>query len=272
MAEDELLNTDFARKHPDAFARVLGRGEPAEIAEILRSMPAAISASIASRLPVSRMNAILATGDNVEARWLSDAPLDDAKTLLSRIPRENSLTLVNSLTDRTRRRKLLQHLNYPAHSVGALVADVPVRFTSDSRAADVLAELRQIKTGFPGLIAIVRPDGRFLGALDLWALLVSAAPGGTIRDFTVPTPTLHPETSLLSAVQDADWHSHSWMPVVDHEERLLGNVSRASLFAAIEQPDERARPTMDLFTSLTTDVIRLFGELFDQILGRRSTS
>jgi Mg/Co/Ni transporter MgtE len=272
MADDEQLNTDFARKHPDAFARTLGRGEPAEIAEVLRSLPAAVSASIASRLPASRMSAILATGDNIEARWLADAPLDDAKTLLSRIPRENSLTLVNSLTDGSRRRKLLQHLNYPAHSVGALVADVPVRFTSDSRAADVLAELRQIETGFPGLIAIVRPDGRFLGALDLWALLVSATPSGTIRDFTVPTPTIHPETSLMSAVQDPDWHSHSWMPVVDHEERLLGSVSRASLFATVLRPEERARPTMDLFASLTTDVIHLFGELIDWVLGRRSTS
>jgi Mg/Co/Ni transporter MgtE len=272
MADDELLNTDFARKHPDAFARVLGRGEPAEIAEILKSLPAAISASIASRLPASRMSAMLATGDNVEARWLSDATLDDAKTLLSRIPRENSLTLVNSLGDRSRRRKLLQHLNYPAHSVGALVADVPVRFTSDASAADVLAELRQIETGFPGLIAVVLPDGRFLGVLDLWALLVSAAPGGTIRDFTVRTPTLHPETSLMSAVQDVDWHSHNWMPVVDHEECLLGSVSRASLFAAILRPEESERPTMDLFASLTTDVIRLFGELIDWVLGRRSTS
>jgi len=272
MSEDDLLNADFARKHPDMFARILGRGEPAEIADVLQSMPRALSASIASRLPASRISALLASGDDVEARWLADAPLDDAKTLLSRIPRERSLALVNSLSDRTRQRKLLQHLNYPSHSVGALVVDVPVRFTADEKTVDVLAELRTIATGFPGLVAIVRPDGRFLGVLNLWSLLVDPAPGGSIRDFTVSMPTLHPETSLASAVEDKDWQNHNFIPVVDHEERLLGSVSRATLFSATERPDERMRPTMDLFASLTKDVIHLFGELFDWALSRRSAS
>lgn len=272
MAEDDLLTTDFARKHPEAFARILGRGETAEIAAILESMPAATSASIASRLPASRISALLISGDNVAGRWLANATLDDAKTLLSRIPRERSLTLVNSIADRTRQRKLLQYLHYPAHSVGALVVDVPVRFSSDSPAADVIAELRTINTGFPGLVAIVRPDGRFLGALDIWALLVSVAPGGSIRDFTVSTPAIHPETSLVSAVADEDWHSHNLLPVVDHEEHLLGSVSRATLFAAIERSEERARPTTDLVLALTSDVIRLFGDMLERIISRRSTS
>ena len=270
MSERDPLNADFASKHPDAFAKILGHGELAEIAMILESLPPTTAASIAARLPASRIRTLLASDDHTDARWLADAPLDDAKTLLSRIPRENSLALVNSIPSRERRRKLLQYLNYPAHSLGALVTDVAVRFSSEMPAADVVAELRNIDTGFPGLIAVVRPDGRYLGTLDLWALLVTSNPVGTIRNFSLPTPTMHPETSLITAVKDKYWHSNNWLPVVNHENHLLGAVSRASIFAATARPAERARPASDLFTLLAADVIRLFGQILDRMIIRRS--
>ncbi|NNF16406.1 MAG: CBS domain-containing protein [Gammaproteobacteria bacterium] len=272
MSERDLLNSEFASKHPDAFAKVLGRGDPGEIAVILESLPPATAASIASRLPASRIKTLLASDDHSKARWLADAPLDDAKTLLSRIPRENSLALINSIPSRIRRRKLLQYLNYPAHSLGALVTDVAIRFSSEMSAADVLAELRSIDTGNPGLIAIVRPDGRYLGTLDLWALLVSDDPVGPIRKFSVRTPTMHPETSLITAAQDRYWHSNNWLPVVDHENHLLGAVSRSSILLATVQPEARARSNSKLFTLLVTDVMRLFGRVLDAMIVRRSKS
>lgn len=272
MADQDRLNTDFARSHADTFARILGRGDVAEIAKVLETLPPDVAASVVSRLPPSRVAALIASGQQAEARWLADAPLNDAKTLLSRLPRESSLPLVNSIPDRQRRRKLLQYLNYPAHSVGALVTEMPLRFASDMPTADVLAELRSLRADYPGFVAIVRTDGRYLGTLDIWALLTSDALGGTIRDFVVATPRLHAETSLSSAIHDEDWQSNSWLPVVDHEQHLLGGVSRQAAYAAIDQANESERKSNDLFTTLTNDVFMLFAALLDRLLSKKSTS
>ena len=126
MTEPDFLNADFARKHPDLFARSLGRGEAEEIAAVLEALPIAVAASIVSRLPASKVQALQALDQQLDEKWLANAPVEDAKTLLSRMPRERSLMLVNSLTSRKRRHRLLQYLNYPAHSIGALVTDVPL--------------------------------------------------------------------------------------------------------------------------------------------------
>lgn len=272
MADIDPLNADFARQDPDTFAAVLGRGETQEIIVVLSGLPPGLAGSIVSRLPASRIGVLWAAGQDSQERWLAEAPFNDAKALLSRIPREQCLALVNSLKGRDRRRNLLQYLKYPAHSVGALVSDVPLRITAETPAADVLAELRTLPPDDPGPLVVVQADGNYLGQLDLWKLVTGNPPAGPIRDYTSPTPTLHPETSLASAAEDQNWQVHNWLPVVDHEQRILGSVSRASVFRTAGHHVDRRRPGQDFITVLVADVVRLFGNVLDSLLKKRGTS
>ena len=272
MDRADHLTTDFARKHPDAFAKILGRGEAAEISQVLQALPSAMATAIIARLPASRVTALLALGKHPHAKWLSDAPLDDVLMLLSRIPRENCLTLINSLGESDRRRELLQFLKYPAHSLGALVSAVPVRISADMPAREALAELRGLDSGDPGLLTVVRGDGRYLGTLDLWSLLSRDPPPGQVRDYTLPTPALHPETSILSAREDADWNNNNCLPIVDHEERLLGAVTRASVFAAVREHASGDQRADDIFQVLLADIVHFFGDVLDRIAGQSEVS
>lgn len=170
MADTDILNADFARKHPDKFARLLGRGDANEISQVLNKLPKPVAASIVSRLPASRIDLLLSTGEADAGHWLADAPFNDAVALLSRIPRERSLVLVNSLKNRERRRRLLQYLKYPAHSVGALVTDAPVRVGSETQVEEVLAELRTFDRDKPRPVVVSHPDGTYCGVLDAWRL------------------------------------------------------------------------------------------------------
>jgi magnesium transporter len=268
----DLLTTDFAQKHPDAFAKILGRGEPADIARVLRSLPPSMATAIIARLPTSRVTALLALGKHPDPKWLSSAPLDDTLMLLSRLPRENCLALINSLGESERRHELLQFLKYPAHSLGALVSAVPVRVMADMPAHEALAELRQLDSGDPGLLTVVRGDGRYLGTLDLWSLLAKDPPPGQVRDYTLPTPALHPETSIVSARDDADWNNNNCLPVVDHEGRLLGAVTRASVFAAVREHASSDGATTDMFQVLLADIVHFFGDVLERMLGDRKLS
>ena len=272
MADTDLLSAEFARKHPDAFAKTLAQGTAAEVTTILASLPVSSASAVAARLPASRVRAILAADPAAVECWLTEGPVDDARKLFGHIPRANCLSMVNAMRDRDRRRKFLQYLNYPAHSLGSLVRDVPVQFQSDMPAIDVIAELRAIGDELPGFIAIIGPDGQYLGAPDLWRLLVTPAQNSTISRYIRPTPTLRPEITQVSAAESSHWHTNNWLPVVDQHEHLLGAVSRASVFSAARKREEHVSSGDDLFGTLVRDAVLLLGEVLEWAFGRRGRS
>lgn len=271
MTKIDSLNAEFARKYPDKFARILGRGEADDITRVLDKLPLPTAASVVSRLPATRIHALLVSGKHRLDRWLTEASLQDAVALLSRLPREQCLTLVNSLKNRERRKRLLQYLKYPAHSVGALVTDLPVRVTTDTPTDEFLAELRSLKVARPRPIVVVHPDGRYCGMLDLWQLLTRDPAVGQIEDYTSPAPAIYPETSLASSVQDPNWHDHSWLPVVDHQQRILGGISRGSVFKAAARHVKQGGAGSDLLSILVSDLTYLFGELLTRSMTKRGT-
>lgn len=268
MADTDILNADFARKFPDKFARLLGRGDHSEITQVLKRLPGPVAASVVARLPASRIDLLLGAGASDAAHWLEDAPFNDAVALLSRIPRERSLVLVNSLKNRERRRRLLQYLRYPAHSVGALVTDAPVRIGCDTTIDDLLTELQSFDRNKSRQVVIVDSHGVYFGMLDAWRLLAGGPASGTAADFVVQVPPVHPETSLAAAVKDAAWNDHNWLPVIDHERRVVGGVSRGSVFNAASKFAHDARPGRDILSVLVGDVVHLFGELLTRSLTR----
>lgn len=265
MSDVDALNADFARKHPDAFANVLVRGEEAEINTILNRLPPAVAVMVASRLPMSRMSELLRDHEDAVASWLADAPVNDAITLLGRIPRERCLALVNSLADRERRRRFLQYLQYPSHSVGALVTDVPLKFAADTPAEKVLADLREIDTDTTGPAVVILSEGRYLGLLDIWKLYAGEAVSGPIRNYLTAAPPLYAETPVASAIADPGWYSYNWLPVIDHEERVLGGVSRARLFSATQRRSSGRRRSAGVFEPLSKDMLYVSGKLLGRV-------
>lgn len=268
MNDIDALNADFARKHPDAFANLLVRGEDAEINTVLNRLPPAIAVMVAARLPVSRLNELLNDDEEIVGRWLADAPVSDAITLLGRLPRERCLAMVNTLPDRERRRHFLQYLNYPSHSLGALVTDVPLKFAADLPAEKVLAELREIDTDTTGPAVVIISEGRYLGLLDVWKLYAGEVVTGRIRNYLITVPPLYAETPGASAISDPSWHTYNWLPVIDHEQRVIGGVSRARLFAATNRRSSGRRRSSGVLEALSKDMLYVSGQLLDRAWSR----
>ena len=107
--------------------------------------------------------------------------------------------------------------------------------------------------------------------LDAWRLLTGVAAKGPVTEFVIQVPAIHPETSLVAAINDPGWADHSWLPVVDHERRILGGVSRASVLSAASKLAHDARPGRDILSVLVGDVVYLFGELLTRFLTKRGT-
>lgn len=272
MSDVDALTADFAAKHPDGFARLLGRGNTNDIAEILSQLPATVRASIVARLPGSRIAQLLDLDEDAFQQWLVDAPYDHAVTLLSRVPRERRLSIVDSLTDRERRHRFLRHLRYPAHSVGALVGDVLYRISVDAQAADVLNDLRAGGAEEPWRIVAVDSNGRYAGGVDLWRFVASDKVIGTIRDYMLDVPSILPETPIASAVHREDWLRHNWLPVVDHRRQVLGGVSRARVFEAAGQDTMDRSGGGPVFSDLMSELVYVLAALLDGVLSRRNSA
>ena len=235
-------------------------------------LPAALRASIVARLPGSRIVQLLDLDEDESRQWIVDAPHDHAVTLLSRIPRERRLSIVNSLADRERRLRLLRHLQFPAHSVGSMVGDVLYRINVDEQAADVLDNLRAGGAEEPWRIVAVDSNGQYAGGVDLWRLVASDKLVGTIRDYMLDVPSILPETPIADAVSREDWLRHNWLPVVDHRRHVLGGVSRAKLFGAAGQ-NTMGRSKIDpVFSDLMSDLVYVFAALLDGVLSRGKAS
>lgn len=272
MADIDPLTSDFARKHPDTFARILAHGDQTEIVNVLERLPSSLASSIVSRLPSPLADAIVASDQESAERWLADAPYGDAVGLLGRVPRERSLAMVNSLADRERRRRLLRFLKYPAHSVGALVSDALVRLSADTPASDALKELRAVKADDPGPIVVLGSDGRYHGVLNLWSLIAHDPPVGRVRDYASSVPAIHPETSLSYAARDTNWNYYNWLPVVDHEQRVLGTVSRDRVLGSMTHAAAHLHRGNEMVTVLASEMLRVLGALLDRILGGRAAT
>jgi Mg/Co/Ni transporter MgtE len=272
MAESDPLTADFATKYPDSFARVLAEADANEISTILTDLPPAIAASIVARMPASRINQLLDPGEPRTEQWLAKASFDDAVTLLSRIPRERRLAMVNSLADRNRRQKLLRHQQYPTHSVGALVGDVLMSVKVDTDAAKVMRELRSLDEDDPGAVVIVDAEGRYFGLANLWRLLAMERAAGKIADYALKIAPVYPETPIVSAAQNEDWLKHNWLPVVDHKMRVLGSVSRARVFRAANTFERKEGDSADVIFSLLSESVYVLGGLLDRVLIRGNKS
>lgn len=270
MADIDPLNLDFAKRHPDTFATVLGRAEAEEIDKVVLALPVNLRAAVAARLPSVHVARLLQGDDNDAAEWLARAEFEDAVGLLSRLPRERRLALVNALENPDRKRRLLRLQQYPGHSVGALVGDVPMRIGANADAGDVLAELRTIELDDPGPLVVVDKSGRYVGIVDRWRLLMANPPTGTVRDYVADVAALRPETPIEVAAELPDWHTRNWLPVVDHEQYVLGGVSRARVFTALRDHDGKRRHG-GVFGELFADLAHLFGAALDAMLAGRRT-
>ena len=239
MTSLHRVSTDFAARHPEDVARLLADADIEDAAEVLMGLPAGPAASVAACLPSATLDQVLERESTRVSSWLAEARLDDARNLLGRLPRPRAVSLVEPLPDRARRRRLLRYLRYPAHSIGAMVQDVRLKYDVDTPAPDVLADIRAQSSKSTAPVVVALEDGRFAGRVDPWRLLARKNVTGRIGRYLETLPALPAELPAVSAAADPAWRDQAWLPVVDHEGHFLGGVTRARLHDAVADHPER---------------------------------
>ena len=272
----DVLLVDFARNDQERFAAALGQESYEELLDILIQLPAELAVPVAARLPYRQLIQLVGNEADRVTSWLGSARVDDAALLIGRLPRERGIGLVNDMVDNERRRRLLQFLHFPAHCVGSVVTTAMVQVVEDAPVAEALAELRDADSAADrsGEIPVVVLDGsgRYSGKLDLWRLLLDRNLTGQVRNYVLPAPTLRAEINLGGVRELAEWHEHLWLAVVDHEDRVLGVVSRSRIEESAADYDSRGDLLIDNVADAGSQLIRVSGGLLTRLLVERGSA
>ncbi len=263
MKADPLLEA-FARKSPVAFAQALGRGSPEEAAALIQDLPGELAIRVAGTLTPHHFSAVAALDLGILLRWLERSGVDAGVAFVSRLSREQGLTLLEALENPSLKRRLGRALRYPEHCVGARLSSNVLRIPGETTAGELLSQLRAGQGDEPPRAVLLDSAGKYQSVLSLWRLTLEEDPGRRVREFGIPVAALRPETSIVDAHADAQWDDNVWLPVADFNDRVIGSVDRRSL--AEDNDVTPVEPLIDSAMLLGQEYLRVSSTLLDSLL------
>ena len=217
---------------------------PADIASLLRAMPAAERQTVAEQLDDERLADILQElpddrqAELIEALAIERAAVvleemdpDDAADLLGELPDDKADVLLE-LMDPEESAPVRRLMDFSPDTVGALMTPEPLILAPQTTVAEALAMARNpdLTTSLSSLIFVVRPPtatptGKYLGCVHLQKLL-REPPSSLIGGILDPDlPPLYADDSQETAARYFATYNLVCGPVLDNDNHLLGAVA-----------------------------------------------
>lgn len=243
-----------------------------DVRATILGLPADAAACVIAKLPHGlAVNLLAGQEDAVVSEWLSQAALDDALTLVLHLRPERRERILATIPIRHMRRTLERLVVYPRRTVGAVVDPTVVRVSAATSLDEAVALLRAGDQGDLQWIWIVDTQGGYLGMLDLSKALLARSGNYTVSELAVALPPLLAETTLAAARDANEWLRHPELPVVDHQNHLLGALSRERLMAALAEDAPAEQGLTDGILSLVDDYFRVMAACLGDLFGPRGS-
>lgn len=270
MAEPNPLRVAFARQHPAELAAFLATQPHADMLQALHGLPADVGAGVIAKLPHPlAVNLLASQSDEIVSAWLSRASLDDALTLVLHLEEDRRARILATVPIRHMRRTLERLVVYPKKTVGALVDPTIVRLQDATPLGQAIEMLRAGEYGELEWIWVVDAEARYVGLLDLSKALLSRSAQSRVDELAVRLEPLRAETALLAARDVSEWMKHPELPIVDHQNHLLGALSRVRLMQALERELPSDHGIVEGLSALTEGYFRILGVCLGELLGQR---
>jgi len=228
-AVDQALTRRFLMEYPQESAIRIEAMPARDVAEILAQQPVFVllpmwkyllpgtSADILRNLPPAHVSELLTElAPQNSVRMLGQAEPDMIALQMGSLP-----VVVRS--------ELLSLMSYPENSAGRLMDTRTWAFRGSQSVAEALKVLRRTKTSSPRGIFLLDTDGRLNAKLNLQDLATSQ-PDVTLSEIAHPVTVSVPATAGKDEISDLfERHQLLDLPVVDVDQRLLGNINNASL-------------------------------------------
>jgi Mg/Co/Ni transporter MgtE len=240
-SSNKELTIAFLRAHPTEAARALESLDPRETAALIAAVPGRVAAPVVSRLL-----------PGFAARSVEPLSDESAVRLLRRLSTPAAASLLRHL-DTSRRARLLAELpratavacglllRYPEDSIGALADTDVLTVLPSTPVRDVLARLRSARDDAGDFFYVVDEERRLRVCLRPATLLhaTGALSVGALEPARVPV--LPAQAAPRSVRDHPGWSSHSTLPVVDRDGRLIGALRQSVLMQALTRTPSDAR-------------------------------
>lgn len=221
--------------HPQSAARTLEAFEPQQLAQLLGSLPEAVSAKLVQELSPALVAASLAILDcKQSAAIIQHLDTDMAGMILRRFQRDRRHDVFNFLPA-SNWIGLRMVLRYPEATVGSVMDPDVLSVHGQMTVANVLKNMRLFKGQLLHAVYVTDRQHIFAGMLDVRKLLFADEQqlAGELMQPAEITVTARTELSGLRG--DAIWAGQNELPVLDHDQRFLGVLHRTSVHKALAQ-------------------------------------
>lgn len=247
-AIEELLESGTARQ----VERMLNALHPAEIADLLESLPRPERALLWAQVPADvGGEVLLEVGDDVRETLVEDMDAGELRAATEQLDVDDMADFVQSLPetvvrevlagmDKQNRQLLERVLPWPEDSAGGLMNVDAVAVRADVT-LEVVARYLRSRGELPGhtdRLVVVNRYGRYLGVLGIDvvltgdpATLVSAVMDREVEPLAPETPA----AEVARLFEDHDLVSH---PVVDSDGRLIGRITIDDVVDVIREDAE----------------------------------
>jgi Mg/Co/Ni transporter MgtE len=221
----------FATQEPERFAELLGMSQDvSSTLRILTEIPDGMECDVVARLPTEAAGRLLSgLADPVLVSWLEFASLDAGRRMLSRINSDRSARLIRGISNRSKRRALRSLSGYPAGSIGALVQTQMAKIREDTPASAIAENIKRQGASLEGPILVEHHDGTLRGVLDLTRFVQNLDNAATADDFCITPKPVYPDSPSSTLENPDAWTGLTSLPVVDHENRPIGYITRSAL-------------------------------------------
>ncbi|HET8935280.1 MAG TPA: CBS domain-containing protein [Polyangiales bacterium] len=214
----------FAQEHPNDFARLLDRGEVAEVVRVLERMDRESAARLLSRMNATRAADVLTKLARDEAAQLmAAAGPSRAALILSHVDAATRAALLERMSGREAEavRRLLVH---GARTAGSVMDAMVLSIAEDATAGEALQQAKQHAQHALFYLYVVDRDQLLVGVITLTELL-GAEPSASVQSLMTDRPAaIGSRASLLAIAAHPAWREQHALPVVDERGALLGAI------------------------------------------------
>lgn len=238
----DLLGPDvleIMREDPGAVGEALAAMHPADVAEVISSLPREDRLRVMQQFDPVHLGAMLSYADgetvklgltrfapDVLARALDQLEADDAASVLSAVPEEKRAPILEKMraSDATAAGQLLLH---QPGTAGRLMTTKFVRIKPEQTVEEAIAGLRRIdpQVATVANLYVVDADDTLHGIVSLRRLL-PADPRARVRSvMTTEIVSARPETPQDDVARLVSKYGFNALPVVDAHNHILGIVT-----------------------------------------------
>ena len=261
----------FASEDPQRFASALEQSDDvSETLAAIEGIPDDLKCDVVARLSPEAVERILKQlPDSSVIGWLEAASVESGRRLLAKESAKRSEQLILGISDRSKRRGLRRMAAFPAGSVGRLVQLGMISIDQDESIAEIEARLQGYIAMPEGPISVHRKDGRLIGVLDPLRFMQKRNSAETAADCCIPLKPVYADAPAHTLAPSDRWAGLGSLPVVDHEEKPIGFITRFAVENSLNQ-DRDQNPLADLVLILSERYLAVAAQLMSLFFDRRA--